>query len=240
MRTPPLVPLLVSCDRPDAVEAALRSGADMLVLDLGHALSPGDRAARRGLAAAVLARVAAQAGAPRLVLRVAPLPSGLTDADLDGTMAGAPDAVLLPGVVGRADIQHLAAKLAVREAEHGLPPGRTGILALPADTARGVLALPTLPGASHRLRAFCWDGAALVADLGIEDEQASPCRQARALLLIAAGAGGVPAIDAGTPGDGEALARACAVARRDGFAGRLALGPDQVPVIAEGFVPYGA
>ncbi len=222
-------PLLVFCGDPEAVAAAMMSGADALVLDLGAADVPGDRAARRGAALELLLRIraggdaahAGPAGRRTTIVRVAPLSSGLLHADLDVAMAGAPDAVLLPGTVGARDLQHLAAKLAVGEAEHGLAAGRTRILAIAADTPAGVLALASLPGATPRLMALGWDAAALAAALGVGPD-AAPLRTARDLLLIAAAAAGVPALDCGHAGDEPADAPDAA--RRDGFAGRLARG----------------
>lgn len=236
--------LTLPCDGPEAsgagldaaMDGALLSGAGAVVLDLGGAAAPGDRSAWRDAAAGALRRrgVAPQRGRPLAVVAVAPLAAGVLDADLAAVMAGAPDAVLLPGAVGSRDLQHLAAKLAVREAEHGLEAGRTRILAVPADTAAGVLALPTLPGATPRMLALCWDAEALAADLGAGAD-ASPVRSARDLLLIAAAAAGVPAFDRGAPGDD--LAAACRAARRDGFAGRIARSPQEVPAIAAAFAP---
>ena len=186
-------PLLVPCDDPAALAAALASGAGALVFDLGDPAAPGDRVARRSAVAGLLAHRAATPHVTLRLVRIAPLASGLADGDLDTVMAGAPDAILLPGAVGAIDIQHLAAKLAVREAEHGLAAGGTGIVATAADTARGVLALSTVPGASPRLRALAWDAAALAADLGTRVD-AEPCRFAHALLLTAATAAGIPTI----------------------------------------------
>lgn len=223
MRLPLLVPDL------DALDAALASGADALVFDLA-----GDRGPRRRALTDALKRSAARPSPPRLVVRVTAPIDGLTDGDLDAVMAGTPDTILLTAAVGRVDIQHLANRLAVGEAAHGWPPGRTGIAALAAASARGVLALPTILGASPRLRALLWDGAALAADLGV-DADAAPCRLARALLIVAAAAAGVPAIDCGSGGGEVDLVQACDAARRDGFAGRLALSPGEVELIAGRF-----
>lgn len=222
-------PLLVPCDDPEMVRAASLSGVEALVLDLGAPAGPGDRAARRRAAVLALLRrrggddgTRSDATADRLpvttIVRVAPLASGLLDADLDAIMEGVPDGVLLPGAVGARDLQHLGAKLAVREAERGLAAGRTRVVAMAADTAAGVLALGTLPGASPRLVALGWDPAALAAALGVTPG-GSPLRTARDLLLIAAAAAGVAAIDCGPAGDGAA--EASDPAPRDGFAGTL-------------------
>ena len=217
--------LLVPGDTLDRCEAALDSGADALVVDLAGGALP--QAASR-VARTVLDRIRACASRPRLVVKVGSL-SGSIDADLALAMAAAPDAILLPGVVGGADIQHLAAKLAVHEAECGLADGATRIIALAADTARGVLALGTVPGSSRRLSGLGWkslmprDGAASLS---------APDLLARALTLVAATAAEIDAIDAATRDhDLDALGRDCETARRDGFAAKLALDASQVSII---------
>ena len=217
--------LIVRGDSLDRCEAALESGADTLVVDIADAaLSPeASRAART-----VLDRIRGCGSRPRFVVKVGPL-SGSIDADLDLAIAAAPDAILLPEVVGGADIQHLAAKLAVHEAECGFPDGATHIIALAGDTARGVLALGTIAGATPRLSGLGWRAAMAC------DETASlnaPDRLGRILTLVAASAAEVDAIDAASPGtDLDALARDCATARRDGFAAKLAIDASHVRII---------
>ena len=174
--------------------------------------------------------------APR-VLALGPLSDGLVDRDLDAVLPARPDAVLLRGAVGARDLQHLGAKLAVREAELRLPAGHIGILAAAADTPAGVLALAGLAGASPRLRALVWDGVPLARALGLADPAAGPLLRARDLLVLAAAAAGVPALV--LPQTGRALVDTCAAAARDGFAGVVARGPGEVAVIARWF-PAGA
>ncbi len=218
--------LLVSADGPRRWQAALDSGADTLVLDLADrvAITPEDWRLTRSMFDQSRARDPGQ----RLVVRVSPLSAGFTDADLDLVMPAAPDAILLPLVVGGADIQHLAAKLAVREAECGTADGATRILALVADTARGVLALNTIAGSSRRLAGLGWR-AETACEAGSLN---APDRLARALTLVAARAAEVEAIDAARLGpDLDALARDCETARRDGFAAKLAFDAAQVQII---------
>ena len=177
-------------------------------------------------------RPASGADAPRIAA-LGPLRDGRVERDLDAVLPARPDAVLLRGAVGGRDVQHLGAKLAVREAELGLPAGRIGILAAGADTPAGVLALAGLAGASPRLRALVWEGGRLSRALGLSDPAAAPLLQARDLLVIAAAAAGVPALV--LPEPGRALAETCAAAARDGFAGMVARDPDEVAVIARWF-----
>jgi citrate lyase subunit beta/citryl-CoA lyase len=187
----------------------------------------------------------AEAERPRLFVRVNGLTTGLADADLDGVMPAAPDGIVLPKAVGGADVAHLGAKLAVREAEYGLDDGATRILAIATENAAGVFALGTFAGASHRLMGLTWGGEDLSADLGAEanrDEDGAytdPYRLARSLTLMGAAAAGVDAVDSVFTNfrDMAGLEAECRQARRDGFVAKMAIHPAQVPVINQAFTP---
>lgn len=221
--------LLVPGDRARDLDAGLASGADALILDL--AVGP----QARPIAAGWLAGLG-DGPRPLLYVRVHALASGATDSDLDAVMPAGPHGVVLPGAVGAADVQRLGVKLGLREAEHGLVDGATRILAVAADSARGLLAIGSVPGASPRLSGIAWDAGALAGDLGIghaRDEAGrwtAPFVQARAMTLIAAAAAGVPAMDGPGPGRDD-----CAAARCDGFAGRIVVDPRQVAAINAAF-----
>ena len=83
------------------------------------------------------------------------------------------------------------------------------------------------------------------AELGAESNREAdgtltePYRLARSLCLLGAAAAKVPAIETIHVDfrNAEALRRDTEIARRDGFAGRLAIHPAQVPVINEVFTP---
>jgi citrate lyase subunit beta/citryl-CoA lyase len=51
-------------------------------------------------------------------------------------MEAGPDGIMLPKAAGGPDVAHLGAKLAVREAEFGLPDGETRIVAIATETGR--------------------------------------------------------------------------------------------------------
>jgi citrate lyase subunit beta / citryl-CoA lyase len=218
------------------LRAALKSGADAVVIDL--AVAPDLRAKARAGAARLLAR--AQAVAPALLVRVNPLGDDETDLDLDAVMPHAPFAIMLPQALA-AGLQQLSARLAVREADAGLEDGSTHIVAI-ADTAEALIGLAGARARTARLVGIAWDAEALKRDLGAEacrDERgayAGPWRLARDLTLLAATAAGVAAIDAPSTGVDRAALRAEAeAARRDGFAAKLALDPDQAKIINEAF-----
>lgn len=240
--------LFVPGDSVRKLEKSLDSGADALILDLEDSVVlPAKEGARR-VAAGFLREAKTVRGRPRLLVRVNGLTTGLTDADLDGVMGAGPDAVMLPKAVGGTDIAHLAAKLAVREAEFDLEDGATQILALATETGEGVLALGTFAGSSHRLAGLAWAGEDLSADLGAESNRAEdgsytePYRVARAMTLFAAAAARVEPIDTVYVNyrDLDGLGRECREARRDGFVAKMAIHPAQVPVINEAFTPSQA
>ncbi|QRM31160.1 CoA ester lyase [Microvirga sp. VF16] len=235
--------LFVPGDSPKKLEKGMNSGADVLLIDLEDSVSLDAKEEARRTTAAFLAEHSKEAERPRLFVRVNGLTTGLIDADLDGVMQSAPDGIVLPKTVGGADVAHLGAKLAVREAEFGLEDGATRILAIATENAAGVFALGTFPGASHRLMGLTWGGEDLSADLGAEANRSEdgaytdPYRLARSLTLLGAAAAGVDAVDSVFTNfrDMAGLETECRTARRDGFVAKMAIHPAQVPVINGAF-----
>ena len=237
--------LFVPGDGPRKLDKALRVGADALILDLEDSVALAGKEAARRTTADFMRAAPRQAGHPRLFVRVNGLATGLTDADLDGVMAAAPDGIVLPKAVGGVDVSHLGAKLAVREAEFGLEDGIIGIVAIATETAPSVFALGTFTDASPRLRGMTWGGEDLSVDVGaqanrLEDgSYTDPYRLARSLTLFGAAAARVDPIDAVYTNfrDETGLAAECRAARRDGFVAKMAIHPGQIPVINEAFSP---
>jgi citrate lyase subunit beta/citryl-CoA lyase len=197
--------LLIAPADEQRLAEALNSGADAIIVDLGQAAP-----ATRDAAARFLKETRSEGGGPALIVTIHALDSGETDADLDAVMPGAPDAILLPGSLGAASVQQLSAKLAVREAHLGLADGATRVIAV-ADTAQSLFTMGSYRGSSARLIGVAWSAEALRADIGAETDRdplgdyLGAYRLARELTLLAA--------------------------RRDGFAGKIALDPAQASVI---------
>jgi citrate lyase subunit beta/citryl-CoA lyase len=159
-------------------------------------------------------------------------------------MAAGPDVIMLPKARGGTDISHLAAKLAVREAEHALDDGSTAIIAIATETADAIFGLHSYARSSHRLLGLTWGAEDLAADIGAEanrvgGEMTEPFRLARNLMLFAAAAAEVIPIDTVHVDirDAAGLESECRAARRDGFAGKMAIHPDQIAVINRVFTP---
>ncbi len=237
--------LFVPADSAKKLDKAMASGADALIVDLEDSIALDGKARARQSAAAFLKEAMATAARPHLVVRVNGLQTGFTDADLDAVVPAKPDAIMLPKAEGGAAVVHADAKLAVREALSGLPDGHVKIIALATETAAALFLAGTYRGASARLSALTWGAEDLSADIGAErnrDAQGrflDPYRLARSLCLAGAAAAEVPALDTVYIDfrDNDGFRRECEEARRDGFAGKLAIHPAQVPIINELFTP---
>jgi citrate lyase subunit beta / citryl-CoA lyase len=237
--------LFVPADSPAKLGKALGCGADAIILDLEDSIAPARKEAARAEAAAFLAETAPQQKRPRLIVRVNGLDTGLTDADLDAVVSARPDAIMLPKAEGGASVVHADAKLTAREALSGLADGAIGILPIATETARSLFVAGTYRDAGPRLLALTWGAEDLSTDLGAEanrDGQGQfldPYRLARTLCIAGAADAGVPAIDTVYVHfrNDAGLRRECEEARRDGFAGKMAIHPGQVATINDVFTP---
>ena len=227
------------------LEKAFASGADGVILDLEDSIAPERKDEARKSALDFLKSKAGLKNRPRLLVRINGLDTGMTDADLDAIVAGAPDGVLFPKAEGGATVTHLDAKLTAREAVAGLPEGSIKILAQSVETAAGAFTAGSYRDCSARLMGMTWGPEDLSAELGAEANREAdgtltePYRIARAICLFGAAAARVPAFETIHVDfrNAEVLRADTEIARRDGFAGRLAIHPAQVPVINEVFTP---
>ncbi|HEY7242663.1 MAG TPA: CoA ester lyase [Xanthobacteraceae bacterium] len=237
--------LFVPADGGKKLDKAMASGADAVIIDLEDSIAPDRKAAARRSAAAFLAEAAKSANRPQLLVRVNAIATGLIDEDLDAIAGAKPDAIMLPKAEGGASIIHLDAKLTACEAIAGLPDRSIRILAIATETAAALFLAGTYAGASNRLVGLTWGAEDLSAELGAETNRDAdgcfldPYRMARALCLAGASAAQVPAFDTVTPEfrNTDLLRREAEEARRDGFQGKIAIHPVQVPIINEVFTP---
>jgi citrate lyase subunit beta / citryl-CoA lyase len=237
--------LFVPADGGSKLQKALGCGADGVIVDLEDSIAPDRKAPARASAADFVREAAGRAARPFICVRVNGLGTGLIDDDLDAIVPARPDAIMLPKAEGGAAIVHADAKLAAREAIGGLPDGHIKIIAMAIENAAGLFLASTVRRQSARLIGLSWGAEDLAAELGAESNRdgdgryTSPYRLARTLSLMAAAAAQVQAIETIYMDyrNAEGLRRDTEEARRDGFTGRLAIHPLQVPIINEVFTP---
>jgi citrate lyase subunit beta/citryl-CoA lyase len=237
--------LFVPADSDRKLARAPAAGADGLILDLEDGVAQPAKAAARTMAAAFLRERRERLA---VYVRVNSLDSGLLDADLDAILPARPDGIVLPKAAGGGDVMRLSAILAGREALAGLADGSVKILPIATESAAALFTLGTYAAASARLVGLTWGAEDLSAALGAESIRdaggglTDPYRLARALCLAGAGAASVPAIDTVFTRfrDSAGLEAEALAACRDGFTGKLAIHPDQVPIINEVFSPSPA
>jgi citrate lyase subunit beta/citryl-CoA lyase len=237
--------LFVPADGGSKLDKAMASGADAVILDLEDSITPERKAQARAAALEFLKAAQTKKPRPRLLVRINGLDTGMIDADLEAVVAGRPDAIVFPKAEGGASVVHLDAKLTAREAIAGLPEGGIKILAQAVESAAGLFLAGTFRDASARLIGMTWGPEDLSAELGAEANRdaagqlTEPYRLARNMCLFGAAAAKLPAIETVYVDfrNSEGLRRDTQDARRDGFAGRLAIHPAQVAVINEVFTP---
>jgi citrate lyase subunit beta/citryl-CoA lyase len=234
--------LFVPGDSEKKLAKAMSCGADVLILDLEDAVAPASKEKARGIVAEYLKSAERKS---RLYVRVNAFSTGLTDADLDVVVPSRPDGIVLPKCGGGADAIALGAKLAAREAINSLPDGAIRTIPLSTETSASIFNMGSYRGASARMEALTWGAEDLAAEIGAEtnrgedESYTKPYQLARSLCLFAAVAANVTPIDTVFTNfrDAKGLRREALAARRDGFLGKLAIHPDQVPVVNEVFTP---
>ena len=236
--------LFVPADSERKLTKARDSAADALIIDLEDSVASSERPKARQIAREFMSDAAQQ----ELWLRINPLDTADALLDLREVMPAAPSGIVLPKPEGARDALQLAKLLDVLEQENGSEPGSTAIMPIATETPGALFRLREYGEGTERLAALTWGAEDLSAALGAavtRDDAGNwlPLYElARSLCLIAAAAAKVPAVDTVFTNfrDGEALARYAGNARRDGFAGMLAIHPAQVDIINEAFRPTAA
>ena len=237
----PRAMLFVPGDSERKLAKALGTDADALILDLEDSVAPENRPAGRGIVRAAL-------DAPRTKgawVRISPVGTADALADLAAIVGGRPDGIVLPKADSDADVRRLGHYLTALEAREGVEIGAIKVLVVATETGASMFGLGSYSPATPRLAGLTWGAEDLAAAVGAA-ANSDDCglltplfQMARGLCLAASAAADVAAIDTAHMGldDADDLRRVCRAARRDGFVGKLAIHPAQVPVILDAFTP---
>ncbi len=234
--------LFVPGDSEKKLAKAQAAGADALIIDLEDSVALDAKPIAREVTARFL-QAHGKEPSCALFVRVNAFDTEMTTPDLEAVMPSAPAGIVLPKACGRADGERLVQSLDGLETDCGLRHGSTCILPIITETAAGVLAATSWNSPLMRLAGLTWGAEDLSADLGIANPRndggvyTDVFRHARTMTVLAAGACECDAIDTVFVDfrDNDDLKRECEASARDGFTGKLAIHPAQVPVINEIF-----
>ncbi|MGW4487296.1 HpcH/HpaI aldolase/citrate lyase family protein [Amycolatopsis sp. NPDC004368] len=224
MSAPALTFLYAPADRPDRVEKALASEADVVLVDLEDAVAPAHKAAARANVVELLAGLPVQR---RVQVRINH-PSTPWHADDVAALAGLPLPVgaRMPKVESAEEVLALAAVLPGREL-HAL-----------IESALGVEHALQIATASPQIASIGLGEADLRSDLGIDDEAGLTWPRSRVIVAARAARLVPPAMSAYTHvRDLDGLAASCRAGRALGFRGRTAIHPVQLATIRAAFLP---
>jgi citrate lyase subunit beta/citryl-CoA lyase len=222
--------LFVPADSEKKIAKALDSEADAIIFDLEDSVAPAMKPVARDL----LNNLPNRSGGPQWWVRVNPLGSEFIKEDLE--LIGVADihGIVLPKAESGADVTELAHRT-----------GNIPIHAIVTETAASLFGLLSYRNPNSSLVAMSWGAEDLSAALGASSkydhngELSFTYKLARSLCLAGAAAAGIQPVD-GVFADfrnDDGLRSEAEAARREGFTGKLAIHPAQVPIINDAFTP---
>ncbi|NQW66149.1 MAG: CoA ester lyase [Burkholderiales bacterium] len=236
--------LFVPGDSEKKLSKSTSTSADALILDLEDSVAAERTSIARGMVAEFLKAHSVRTQ-QQLWVRINPLQTPEALADLVAVMAGKPDGIMLPKPLNAQYAQQLDHYLSALETREGLTLGSTRIIPVATEVPGAVFDLPSYAGASPRLLGLTWGAEDLATAIGAtsnKDESGEfsfTYKLARSLCLLASAHAQIQAIDTLSVDfkNLQALALDVQGARKEGFTGKLAIHPDQVDVINQGFTP---
>ena len=222
--------LFVPADSERKIAKALDSDADAVIFDLEDSVAPAQKAAARE----ILKGLPKRSNGPEWWVRVNPLGSEYHKDDLTLIGSAYVHGIVLPKAESCADVIELAHRT-----------GNIPIHAIVTETAASLFGLLSYRDPKSPLAAMSWGAEDLSAALGAssktdaDGDLSFTYRLARSLCLAGAVAAGVQPVDGVFADfkDEDGLRAEAEAARREGFTGKLAIHPAQVPVINFAFTP---
>jgi citrate lyase subunit beta/citryl-CoA lyase len=222
--------LFVPADSERKIAKALDSAADALIFDLEDSVAPTRKAAARD----ILKGLPARSGGPQWWVRINPIGSEHHKDDLELIGIADVHGIVLPKSEGGWDVVELAHRT-----------GAIPIHAIVTETPASLFGMLSYRDPASPLAAMSWGAEDLSAALGASSrldaagELAFTYKLARSLCLAGAVAAGVQPVDGVFADfrDDTGLKDEAEAARSEGFTGKLAIHPAQVPIINAAFTP---
>jgi citrate lyase subunit beta/citryl-CoA lyase len=232
--------LYVPGNAPAMLRDAHIYGPDSVMFDLEDAVSPREKDSARHLVFRALKHFDYN-GVERVV-RVNGLdtPHGLED--VAAVVAAGVDAIRLPKTDSAQDIIEMAQAVEAAEKRFKRKPGSTALIAA-IETARGILNAREIAASSPRLVAIAIGAEDFVTDMHTtRSPEGVELLTARSLLIMAARAAGIMAIDTVFTGvdDEEGFLREVRLAKQLGFDGKSLIHPSQIGMTHGVYTPAHA
>ena len=217
--------------QPEMFPKALKSGADIVCIDLEDAIAPQHKDISRERTMALFAEEQADDGVERMVrINCTRTPEGM--ADLQAIVAGPnrPPAIMLPKVKSPDEIRALDELFDESDVETRLH--------VIIETNHGLEAAYEIAQASDRLDAMFFGGVDMAAELRARNDWLNLLYARSRIVHAAAGAEvdviDVPYLDLE---DLSGMRREAEAARDVGFSGKGSIHPKQIPILNEVFSP---
>jgi len=226
--------LFVPVTRDKFVASAHTRGADAVILDLEDSVAESEKPRARTLVASAAEQVS-RSGADVLVRINRPWHQ--TFRDIEAVVGPGVAALMCPKVESPEHLGVIAELLDTLEAERGLPPGHTRLVAL-IETADAYFRVREIATATPRLDAISLGAEDFATALGMEPIGETLQAPKQTIIIAARAAGILPLGFMGTVADFDDLAAFRATIRRSrkfGFTGASCIHPSQVPILNEEF-----
>ncbi len=229
--------MFLNCQKPGLIKDPYIYKPDSIMLDLEDAVAEKEKDAARYSLYHALQEIDYR-GVERVV-RINGLDTDMWQEDVRASVAGGADAIRIPKTETAQDVKRVEAVVEAVEAEFGVVPGRTLIMAA-IESAKGVMHAMEICEASPRLFGIALSGGDYTKDLqtnisgtGVE------LMGARQLMIIAARAAGVQCFDTvyTNLNDMEGFRKDVETIHQMGFDGKSIINPRQIAVVHEIYTP---
>ena len=229
--------LSVPGNRPDMLDKSLRSGADAISPDLQDSVPDANRPQAREITATWIDAGQQPLVQPLVIVRTSAVQTSDFAKDVAAVVRPGLTGLRIPDVSGPQDVIEADRTVGAVERERGMPPNAIALIPI-CESARGVHRLYDILTASSRVIGTAFPGAEggdLARDLGVTwSLQGDEMFYVRSKVLFDARAAGVSVIlDSvfANLKDAAGFEQDTRRGRQLGYTGRLAIHPNQIPVI---------
>ena len=228
--------MFVPGNNPGMIADSRIYGADSIMFDLEDSVSYLEKDAARFLVHNALKTL--DFGKKEIVVRINDLSNGLGVADLEAIIPAGVHVVRLPKTDSAQDVIDCEREIARIEEKHGIPVGATGMMAA-VESANGVLNAREIAKASDRLIGIALGAEDYVTDLKTTRTDGTELFFARNMILHAARAAGIAALDTvfSDVNNEEGFLAEVELIHKLGFDGKSVINPRQIGVLHRALIP---